>query len=114
MQFEFDANQGYQRDAIDAVVKLFDGQRYVPTELQFGDSFDSPAIGNHLDLDSGQISANLEQIQKENEIITGTPALNGTLHFSVEMETGTGKTYIYLRTASGTLPANTACVSSSL
>lgn len=99
MQFEFDANQGYQRNAMDAVVKLFDGQRYVPTELQFGDSFDSPAIGNHLDLDSGQISTNLEQIQKENKIITGTPALNGTPHFSVEMETGTGKTYIYLRTA---------------
>lgn len=99
MQFEFDANQDYQRDAIDAVVKLFDGQPYVSTELQFGDSLDSPAIGNHLALDSGQISANLEQIQKENKIITGTPALNGTPHFSVEMETGTGKTYIYLRTA---------------
>ncbi len=99
MQFEFDANQGYQRDAIDAVVKLFDGQPYIPTELQFGDSLDFPAIGNRLDLDSGQISANLEQIQKENKIITGTPALNGTPHFSVEMETGTGKTYIYLRTA---------------
>ena len=99
MQFEFDANQDYQRDAINAVVKLFDGQPYVSTELQFSDSLDSPAIGNHLALDSGQISANLEQIQKENKIITGTPALNGTPHFSVEMETGTGKTYIYLRTA---------------
>ena len=99
MKFEFDANQGYQRDAIDAVVKLFDGQPYIPTELRFGDSLDSPAIGNHLDLDSGQISTNLEQIQQENKIITGTPAPNGTPHFSVEMETGTGKTYIYLRTA---------------
>ena len=68
MQFEFDANQAYQRDAIDAVVKLFNGQRYVPTELQFNSDSNFPSIGNRLDLDSDQISANLQQIQKENEI----------------------------------------------
>ena len=99
MQFEFDANQDYQRDAIDAVVKLFNGQRYVPTELQFNGDSNFPSIGNHLDLDSDQINANLQQIQEENEIATAVPVLNGTPNFSVEMETGTGKTYIYLRTA---------------
>lgn len=98
MKFEFDANQAYQRDAINAVVKLFNGQRYVPTALQFNDDFNFPSIGNHLDLDSAQISTNLQQIQEENKIITEAPVLNGIPNFSVEMETGTGKTYIYLRT----------------
>ena len=36
MRFEFDSNQAYQRNAIDAVVKLFDGQSYVETDLTFG------------------------------------------------------------------------------
>ena len=99
MQFEFDANQTDQRDAIDAVVKLFNGQSYVPTALQFNSDSNFPSIGNHLDLDSDQISANLQRIQEENEIVSADPVLNGTPNFSVEMETGTGKTYIYLRTA---------------
>ena len=100
MKFEFDANQDYQRAAIDAVVKLFEGQSYVrPDHLKFGADSDSTAIPNRLDLDSEQIDANLKEIQEQNGTVGEGSDLETFPNYSVEMETGTGKTYIYLRTA---------------
>lgn len=98
MKFEFDADQDYQRDAIDAVVQLFEGQIPVRTTLQFSGESNFSAISNRLDLDSDQISAHLKEIQEANGIEVGEFSTNGFPNFSVEMETGTGKTYIYLRT----------------
>ncbi len=98
MKFEFDANQDYQRDAIDAVVKLFEGQILVRTTLQFSGESDFSTIPNRLDLDSEQLGTRLKEIQEANEIETDDFSSNGFPNFSVEMETGTGKTYIYLRT----------------
>ena len=99
MQFEFDANQDYQRDAIDAIVQLFEGQIPVRTTLQLSGESNFTAISNRLDLDSDQISDRLKEIQEANGIETNEFSTNGFPNFSVEMETGTGKTYIYLRTA---------------
>ena len=99
MKFEFDANQDYQRNAIDAVAKLFEGQIPVRTTPQFSGEFNFTAIPNHLDLDPDQISVNLKGIQEINGIDRDSFPTNGFPNFSVEMETGTGKTYIYLRTA---------------
>ena len=98
MKFEFDANQDYQRAAIDAVVRLFEGQTLVRTTLQFSWESNFAAIPNHLDLDSDQISDHLKEIQEANGIEVSEFSTNGFPNFSVEMETGTGKTYIYLRT----------------
>lgn len=98
MKFEFDANQDYQRDAIDAVVQLFEGQIPVRTTLQFSGESNFSAISNRLDLESDQISAHLREIQEANGIEVNELPTNGFPNFSVEMETGTGKTYIYLRT----------------
>ena len=98
MKFEFDANQDYQRDAIDAVVKLFEGQIPVHATLQFSGESNFSTIPNQLDLDSEQISERLKEIQEANGIEADDFSINGFPNFSVEMETGTGKTYIYLRT----------------
>ncbi|MDE0087821.1 MAG: DEAD/DEAH box helicase family protein [Candidatus Poribacteria bacterium] len=98
MKFEFDANQDYQRDAIDAVVQLFEGQIPIRTTLQFGGESNYSTIPNRLDLDSEQIGTRLKEIQEANEIEMDEFSMNGFPNFSVEMETGTGKTYIYLRT----------------
>ena len=98
MKFEFDANQDYQRDAIDAVVKLFEGQIPFRTTLQFSGESNFTTIPNCLDLDSDQISDRLKEIQEANGIEVDEFSMNGFPNFSVEMETGTGKTYIYLRT----------------
>lgn len=93
MQFEFDANQAYQRDAIDAVVKLFEGQSHVQANLEFSGDTSFAAVPNRLDLGDAQIRRNLGQVVSRDFDGNGFP------NFSVEMETGTGKTYIYLRTA---------------
>jgi len=95
MQFEFDANQDYQREAIDAVVQLFDGQSRVEADLIFSGDTNFGAISNRLDLTDEQIHHNLQQIVGPDSGYD----VKGFPNFSVEMETGTGKTYIYLRTA---------------
>ena len=101
MKFEFDANQDYQRNAIDAVVKLFEGQHYIQPDFAFdGNTAHFTAIPNRLDLDTAQIGSNLKAIQDTNGIEQHSGlSPNEFPNFSVEMETGTGKTYIYLRTA---------------
>ncbi len=114
MRFQFDANQPYQLRAIESVADLFRGQ---PRQLlNFGlsdlGSMFGPVI-NALDLDEQQILKNVRAVQSANGItpddslvaIEDTiPTAGGPLpirfpNFSVEMETGTGKTYVYIRTA---------------
>jgi len=101
LKLHFDPNQQYQIDAIRSITDIFEGQ---PLNLgEFGFSlnperflFQEGGIGNRLLITEEQILKNVREIQRKNEIpISDT--LNG-MHFSVEMETGTGKTYVYLRT----------------
>lgn len=114
MEIKFDANQAYQLDAIDAVTNLFEGQMYVESELRLGMGSSSlAAVGNRLDLSDADLLENLNGVQTKNVVpadkalatITNTiKTAEGEdtasfYNFSVEMETGTGKTYVYLRTA---------------
>src|SRR4051812_23389840 len=111
MQFRFDSDQEYQLDAISAIVDLFDGQPLIEPDLILaGAGF--AAVSNRLDVDEEMLIANLRAVQKLNglaedealEYIEETIAtVDGDTparfpNFSVEMETGTGKTYVYLRT----------------
>lgn len=96
----FEANLQFQQDAIKSITDLFEGQ---PLDENADFKFDKgnglSLIGcaaNNLVLSEDQILANLKGIQKRNEIEPST-GLDG-MNFSVEMETGTGKTYVYLRT----------------
>ena len=103
MKFKFDPSLEYQRDAVDAVVNLFDGQPFVHVgalllqSIEVGGLFDTElGIGNRLTLEEVEILNNLRTVQESNGI-EKTDTLQG-MDFSVEMETGTGKTYVYLRT----------------
>jgi len=102
MKIKFDDNQQYQLNAIRAVVDLFDGQPLwqgsldAPLSTPTGEFFSEFAVGNQLAIDEFQIFQNLQAIQGANEI-PESPELD-SMNFSVEMETGTGKTYVYLRT----------------
>ncbi len=102
MKLKFDSNQRYQIDAVYSVVDLFDGQS--PAGGTFEARLDGTAselltelgIGNALRLSEERLLLNLRGIQRRHGI-TPVEELQG-MHFSVEMETGTGKTYVYLRT----------------
>ncbi|MDE3097642.1 MAG: DEAD/DEAH box helicase family protein [Chloroflexota bacterium] len=115
MKLKFNADQEYQLQAIEAVVNLLDGQARVATTPSFLPGASGVAVvSNRLTVSGDDILRNLRRVQKENGIgpdmrlhsITGaieTPAGRQQKvtfpNFSVEMETGTGKTYVYLRTA---------------
>jgi len=106
MKIQFDSQQPYQLDAINAVVDVFDGQPLAQGQfnlaLGFNGNMTEMGFGNQLELSPEEILANLQTIQERNEIELVEPGedhpLQYGMNFSVEMETGTGKTYIYLRT----------------
>ncbi|HCG2965519.1 DEAD/DEAH box helicase family protein [Corynebacterium striatum] len=120
MKFKFDPRQPYQTSAIEAVTDLFDGQPADADQLLTGlqylppqQSLDLPdfggqeafnvfeeigAYGNNLVLDEGTILENLQRVQDRNGLEVNDTLVDG-LQFDIEMETGTGKTYVYLRTA---------------
>jgi type III restriction enzyme len=102
MKLKFDPTLQYQQDAINAVVRVFDGQPYVQTgamafqALQIGGLFQTElGMGNRLNLPDDELLKNVNAIQVANDI-EKIDALQGR-EFSIEMETGTGKTYVYLR-----------------
>ena len=100
MKLHFDSNQNYQWDAIKAITDVFEGQTLQSGdfELSFGNMlYSENGFGNNLTLSEEQIFENIQRIQLRNRVITATDKLAG-MNFSVEMETGTGKTYVYLRT----------------
>lgn len=99
MKFKFSKNLDYQLDAINAVVNLFDTGKNIVQGSDTGFALQSYSniISNELEVDQNRILRNLQSIQKTNNI-EQSENIN-SLDFSVEMETGTGKTYVYLRTA---------------
>lgn len=106
MKFKFDANQQYQLDAINAAVELFKGQKEKSGMFEknyniFGLGVHQNELGlcNEIHLDEDTIQENLCNVQRSNTIPAQDTIKSKGLNFSVEMETGTGKTYIYLRTA---------------
>ncbi len=113
MQFKFDPNQEYQVRAIESVANLLEGQPRIEAHLSFALGAGFAAMPNRLDLDEVALLANLQSVQRENglpvddslqmieetiETVAGEKVVRFG-NFSVEMETGTGKTYVYLRTA---------------
>ena len=101
MKLHFDPNQQFQLDAINSIVGVFEGQPLSHGDFSFtidNKQIISPigGVGNQLTISDEQILKNVQNIQKKNLLPVSTK-LDG-LNFSVEMETGTGKTYVYLRT----------------
>ncbi len=118
MKLQFSANQEYQIDAIQAAVRLFEGQPAAghgeiallsgsdaaQTSLQLTDK----GLGNRLTLTEEQLLKNLHAIQHdyglpksqslERVCLENDTEVGSFPNFTVEMETGTGKTYVYLRT----------------
>lgn len=108
MKIQFDAGLDYQREAIDAVTDVFEGQEVCRTNftvaplrgepqmaMNFGQQSGDLGVGNRLRLLDEDILENVRQIQLRNGLAPSETL--DSLDFTVEMETGTGKTYVYLR-----------------
>ena len=102
MKLKFDPNLQFQIDAVNAMTEVFYGQPLSEGDLEIGFKrldwiFQTElGIGNNLILDEAALLKNIHLVQEHNDI-EKVSSLQGR-HFSVEMETGTGKTYVYLRT----------------
>ena len=116
MKFKFTIQQ-YQTDAVNSVVHVFTGQSYhngLKYRMDLGDklsegniftdrnAFDGNAFANHpIVLDDMELLENIHEVQMENNIQQSGNKLAshiGRCSLDVEMETGTGKTYVYIKT----------------
>lgn len=118
MKLQFDKNQQYQLEAIAAVVDLLEGQDLNTSDFEFSLSdhaagslqFTEAGVGNRLTIAPEQILTNLHTIQYKNGVErseqleylfykdeNGKTVTTDFGNYSIEMETGTGKTYVYLR-----------------
>ncbi len=110
MKLKFDPGLDYQNEAVSSVVDIFQGQEacrstftvsplspvkgstsFLPGMVQNG-----LGVGNQLQLERREILRNLCSVQLRKGL-QPSESLD-SLDFCVEMETGTGKTYVYLRT----------------
>jgi type III restriction enzyme len=102
MRLKFDPNLQFQIDAVNAMAEVFYGQPLSEGDLEIGFKrldwiFQTElGIGNNLILDEAALLKNIHLVQEQNDI-EKVSSFQGR-HFSIEMETGTGKTYVYLRT----------------
>lgn len=124
MKFNFKIQQ-YQTDAVDAVVKVFNGQGFhdkinyirdlgkmkpdvsqitlgvTEEEIELYDPMDDIGYKNEvLELSDEQLLANIQTLQSQNNIKISPSLVKdlGRCSLDIEMETGTGKTYVYIKT----------------
>jgi type III restriction enzyme len=113
MKLQF-SHQDYQTKAVDAVVKVFDGQPLAKSDFALTGQNGSVtyaadgSIGNGLKLSHEQVLANVQAVQKANGLPVSAELVASLsdnrkelfcpLNFTIEMETGTGKTYTFIKT----------------
>jgi type III restriction enzyme len=103
MKLHFEPNLDYQLQAIEATCDLFRGQEINRTEftvtvgeqLTLGNTESDLGVGNRLTLLDEELLDNLHAIQLREGLPPSGSLASGD--FTIEMETGTGKTYVYLR-----------------
>lgn len=114
MKFKFKV-QSFQTEASNSVVNVFSGQskqdamRYrrdigrrkgQATIEEMDREFETGFRNADIELSNDQLLRNIQQIQSKNNIALSNKLENGlgTVSLDVEMETGTGKTYVYIKT----------------
>ena len=110
MKLQF-KHQKFQADAANAVCEVFAGQPYLtPTymmdkgtdtyQMTISEEQDFTGWGNQRivpELNDGIILEHLNKIQRTYQI-EPSKKLEGNYNLTIEMETGTGKTYTYVKT----------------
>ena len=126
MKFRFKIQQ-YQTDAVDSVIRVFKGQPYSdgvsyrrdlgevkpvlapvdqqislfpPDQISMDEVDDTGYLNEMLQLTDEQLLKNIRDVQQDNEIYQSASLAKGLgrCALDVEMETGTGKTYVYIKT----------------
>ncbi len=127
MKFTFKIQQ-YQTDAVEAVARVFQGQPFnagvsymrdlgnlshkpvqmsfipveeTPEQLELQDLINDSGFKNEaLQLTDEQILSNIQTLQTESNIHQSSELVAplGRCSLDIEMETGTGKTYVYIKT----------------
>lgn len=120
VKIQFDANQDFQSEAVSSIIDLFGGWSRAPLEprsngsfIEHGDALlPQSFVSNNWGIDRETLISNIKQIQSRTrtdrvgrvknvipeQLRISEDAPDSLIDFSVEMETGTGKTYVYLRT----------------
>ncbi len=106
MILHFDSKQEFQLEAVKAITDIFEGQPLSSGDFEFtitqpGQLLTENGFGNNSAFANlTELAGNIQQVQQNNGLKISTTAEieNNGWNFSVEMETGTGKTYVYLRT----------------
>ena len=112
MKLKFKGDQAFQTEAVNAVCDLFTGQgvssetfSVVKYEQQLNLLTQNElGIGNTINIQNSDILMNMNRIQRRNnlpktqDMYPFSHHKKGDLQFCIEMETGTGKTYVYTKT----------------
>ncbi|WP_427004465.1 type III restriction-modification system endonuclease [Pseudarthrobacter sp. H2] len=119
MKLQFKVQQ-YQTDAVDSVVEVFEGQpkhdgisyridpgkakpNSSPTLFDTNETPDSGLRNATIALTGAQLLENIRKVQRSRNLplsakLIDSKAAPGAPNLTVEMETGTGKTYVYIKT----------------
>lgn len=110
MKFQFKI-QGYQTEAVEDTVNVFRGQpKRAPKHYRhdvgkvernlYSDEEEAGYRNADVELDKKQLLDNIRGIQIRNQIVPSTELSggHGVVNLDIEMETGTGKTYVYIKT----------------
>lgn len=113
MKLQF-SHQSYQTRAVEAVVQVFDGQPLAKSDFSLAGQAASVeyandgSIGNVLKLSDEALLTNVQKVQQANGVAVSSELVksvsdNGKeefcpLNLTLEMETGTGKTYTFIKT----------------
>jgi type III restriction enzyme len=112
MKFQFKV-QGFQTQAVESVIDVFAGQenqvdikyrrdigKLKGTLEEFDDEYESAYRNGELDLSKEALLKNINSVQIKNNINLSSAIENGLgeVSLDIEMETGTGKTYCYIKT----------------
>lgn len=111
MKFQFKI-QGYQTEAVEDTVNVFRGQpKRAPKHYRrdvgkiakatlFSEDEEAGYRNADVELNKKQLLDNIREMQIRNQIEPSTTLApgHGVVNLDIEMETGTGKTYVYIKT----------------
>ena len=105
LEFKYSADQQHQIDAVNAICDLFHGQELARARFTAGsyggilEGADVVGYANGMRISARRLEENLHAVQESNNLAPTSDLTEGRLRdFTIEMETGTGKTYVYTRT----------------